>query len=103
MVPYTIILLEMTGTLSHSRTQTRHCLRAQVEMGPVLPGVVDPAMAASMLSAGFGAEQPGRLDDQGARDCTQASGPTQYLIAIWVPRPISLVSPKPDPEFTSKP
>ena len=32
----------------------------------MLPGSVDPALAATMLSAGFGAEQPGRLDDQGA-------------------------------------
>ena len=32
----------------------------------MLPGTVDPALAASMISAGFGADQPGRLDDQGA-------------------------------------
>ena len=39
----------------------------------MLPGSVDPALAASMLSAGFGAEQPGRLDDQGASLCTAVS------------------------------
>ncbi len=49
----------------------------------MLPGSVDPALAASMLSAGFGAEQPGRLDDQGALHehlCSAKSLPTSQQV-----------------------
>ena len=64
----------------------------------MLPGVVDPALAASMLSAGFGAEQPGRLDDQGALQAASVLRSTPLCLhhvphlASWVPRP-TLVSP----------
>lgn len=39
--------------------------RIMVEMGAPIPGALDPAMAASMLSAGFGSDQPSSLEEQG--------------------------------------
>lgn len=39
--------------------------RIMVEMGPPIPGALDPAMAANMLSAGFGSDQPTSLEEQG--------------------------------------
>ncbi len=51
----------------------------------MLPGSVDPALAASMLGAGFGAEQPGRLDDQGASLCVADSGAAQHLVVMLIP------------------
>ena len=38
--------------------------RIAVEMGPPIPGALDPALAANMLSAGF-ADQPTSLEEQG--------------------------------------
>lgn len=38
-----------------------------VEMGAPIPGALDPAMAANMLSAGFGSDQPTSLEEQGVR------------------------------------
>ena len=38
--------------------------RIAVEMGPPIPGALEPALAANMLSAGF-ADQPTSLEEQG--------------------------------------
>lgn len=83
--------------------------RIMVEMGPPIPGALDPAMAANMLSAGFGSEQPTSLEEQGegAIQCPEpcglrigvfaglVGGTVSLSVSALIPRPSAVPAPFP--------